>query len=132
TFDTLTVFTGRTVCTADLRNLNGFTAEGCQRAKWALKLYRDKQTGKPATFELRTVYVGQTDGAYTRTGKWEVTKGSNTDSKATVYLLKLNGGTGQQLALQLADENILFFLDKNRDLLVGNAYHSYTLNRKMD
>lgn len=28
------------------------------------------------------------------------------------------------------DDNVLFFLDKDRNLLVGNSDFSYTLNRK--
>jgi hypothetical protein len=36
------------------------------------------------------------------------------------------------LSLLAADENVLFFLDKNQKLYVGNEDFSYTLNRKTE
>ena len=49
--------------------------------------------------------------------------------QAIVYELKEEGRP--TLFFQQGDDNILFFLDKDRKLLVGNRDFSYTLNRKV-
>jgi hypothetical protein len=46
---------------------------------------------------------------------------------AIVYQLDLPGKSS--LLLQQADDNVLFFLDANKNLLVGNCDFNYTLNR---
>jgi len=123
----LGVFDGRTVCSADLLQLNGIK-RGCNRIKWQLTLFQDPQTHTPATFQIKSVYVGVDDNVYTKTGKWEIKQGIN--STPIVYLLKPEGDTRSvALAFLKADDNILFFLDKDLNLMVGNGDHSYTLNR---
>ena len=124
------IFDGRTSCSSVLRELNGISAAGCQRTKWRLTLYQDPKTHTPTTFQLLTVYVGKGNSQYTNTGKWSVTQGIKTDPKALVYQLELDRDKAQiSLAFLKAYDNILFFLDKNRNLMAGNADFSYTLNR---
>jgi hypothetical protein len=40
------------------------------------------------------------------------------------------GSNGTALYLLKGDNNVLFFLDQKEQLLVGNLYFSYTLNRR--
>lgn len=124
------IFDGRTPCISDLRELKGISAEGCQIVKCRLTLYQDIKTHTPTTFQLYTVYVGKGDNnRYSTTGKWNLTKGAQTDPDAIVYQLQPDSGKPQSLSFLKADDNILFLLDKDRNFLVGNDYSSFTLNR---
>ena len=123
------VFNGRTPCNNDLLALNGISANGCQIIKCRLTLYQDIKTHEPTTFQLYTVYVGKGDNRYSTMGKWMMTKGTLTDHNAIVYQLEPDTGNPQSLLFLKADDNILFMLDENRNLLVGNEYVSFTLNR---
>lgn len=122
------VFDGRTPCNKDLLELNGISADGCQIIKCRLTLNQDAKTHTQTTFELQTIYVGKGDTRYTSTGKWTLMKGTATDPEAIVYQLDSDKPL-VSLVLLKADDNILFFLDKERNLMVGNNYSSYTLNR---
>jgi hypothetical protein len=130
TSDTIGVFDGRTICSTEHLELNGISAASCQRIKWRLILYQDPKKNTPTTFQLIVVYVGISDTVYTRTGNWEMIQGRETGSSTFVYLLRPNGrGSQEFLAFLRADDNILFFLDRDWNLMVGNGDHSYTLNR---
>ena len=63
-----------------------------------------------------------------RTGKWAIVRGAKTNPDAVVYQLDSDKAQGSLLLLK-ADDNILFFLSKEKNLLVGNGDFSYTLNR---
>ena len=53
------------------------------------------------------------------------------DPSSGALILRLDRGRpGEYLFLIRADENVLFFLDKEGNALVGNSSHSYTLNRR--
>jgi hypothetical protein len=52
----------------------------------------------------------------------------DSSSGALIYRLD-RGQPGEYLLLLRADENVLFFLDKEGHALVGDRSHSYTLNR---
>ena len=66
---------------------------------------------------------------HVREGRWTIVRGTSSNPNAIVYQL-LTNTTRETLLLVRADENILFFLDKNRNLMVGDADFSYTLNRR--
>jgi hypothetical protein len=123
------VFDGRTPCNNDLLALNGISSNGCQIIKCRLTLYQDIKTHTPTTFQLYTVYVGKGDNRYSTAGKWTVTKGTQDDHNAIVYQLQPDSGKSQSLSFMKAGDNILFMLDENRNLLVGNDYVSFTLNK---
>ena len=123
------VFDGRTPCNTDLLALNGISAIGCQIIKCRLTLYQDIKTHTPTTFQLFTVHVGKGDNRYSTTGKWTMIKGTATDPDAIVYRLQPDSGKPQSLLFMKADDNILLMMDENRNLLVGNEYVSFTLNR---
>ncbi|HET9744329.1 MAG TPA: hypothetical protein VFP97_01375 [Chitinophagaceae bacterium] len=129
--DTVAVFVGRTPCSESLRKLNNITAEGCQLIKCRLILLQDKKTQSPLNFVIQTIYVGMGDNKYSVTGRWKVMQGITTDPTAIIYqLLPDSPQPGNELLLLTCGDHILFFLDKNSQLLVGNDYCSYTLNRE--
>lgn len=125
----LGVYLGRTNCHADMPGLNGIKG-GCNRIKWQLTLYQDPATHTPAQFELKTVYVGVNNTVYTKTGSWEVKKGTPSDSNSVFYQLNAeHDNQAAKITLLKADNKILYFTDKDLNLLAGNGDHSYALNR---
>lgn len=87
-------------------------------------VYRDAQTSAPTSYELRgTFYRDQT-----RKGAWKILRGAGANPEAVLYQLDPDASQGSLLYLK-ADDNILYFLDRSRNLPVGNQYFSYTLNR---
>jgi hypothetical protein len=63
-----------------------------------------------------------------REGTWTVLRGTGTRPDAVVYQLDPDKPR-ESLSFLKADDNILFFLDEGRNLMVGNGDFSYTLNR---
>jgi hypothetical protein len=63
-----------------------------------------------------------------REGTWTMLQGTKTDPNAVVYQLQLEGSQAPVSFLKV-DENHLFMLDRDWNLLVGNALFSYTLSR---
>jgi hypothetical protein len=98
--------------------------DSCIKIKWQLVLFQDPTTHAPTTYAL---------GGFAwrnppKTGKWAIVKGTKEDPHAVVYQLEPDNPQGF-LSFLKADENILLFLDPDRNLLVGNSRFSYTLNR---
>ena len=117
-------YEGRSPCQEISKLLNVPKSDECIKIKWQLILYRDPVTHAPTTFAL---------GGFAwrnppKTGKWSIVKGTKEDPEAEVYQLDTDDQHGF-LSFLKVDDNILFFLDKNRDLLVGDERFSYTLNR---
>jgi hypothetical protein len=118
-------FDGRTPCHELAGQLNEPIREECTKIKWRFKFYKDPANSNTGTFEL-TGFVFKRDNP--TIGKWHTIKGTTANPDAIVYYLDVPGKS--PLLLQKADENIFFFLDANKNLLVGNRDFSYTLNRK--
>jgi hypothetical protein len=131
--DTVGIFQGRTPCNAPLRAINNIPPAGCQVVKCQLILLQDIKTHSPSTFILKTIYVGNgDDNIYSVTGKWKLMQGALSDPASIIYQLETGPGkSNASLLLLKADDNILFFLDKDTHYLVGDQYSSYTLNRKL-
>lgn len=118
------VFDGRTPCQDLAAQLQETVSTECIKIKWRLTLYQDSVSGNPTTYSL----VGFThQRGNPQTGNWKITKGTFTDKDATVYELEQSGRA--PLFFQKLDDNILYFLNKDRKLLVGNRDFSHTLNR---
>jgi hypothetical protein len=113
------VFEGRTPCAPLATQFTGFPAEGCEKIKWEITLYRDAATGEPRSYRYRGTRTSHN-------GTWSVTRGSASNASATVYELQYDSGV---LLLLAADENVLLLMDSNRNLMVGDASWSYTFNR---
>lgn len=94
---------------------------GCAKMKSQLTLYQDQNTGAPSTY----LYLGTTT---IREGTWMIVQGTASDPDAEVYQLHLEDGQ-QPVSFLKAHENHLFLLDRDLNLLVGNALFSYTLSR---
>lgn len=118
------VFDGRTPCQELAAQLDEKVTTECIKIKWRLTLYKDSITGNPSTYELLG-FVYKKDNP--RLGKWHIRTGTKADPQALVYQLDQPGR--EPLFLQKGDDNVLFFLDQEKNLLVGNRDFSYTLNR---
>jgi len=125
-----TSFSGRSPCQEIARELKHPVPADCFKLKWALELRRDPQTLVPTTYKLRgTLYrKDATETEHPREGKWKVIRGTKTYPNAVVYQLDAFGSDGPIYLLR-ADDGILFFLDNNGRVLVGDTDFSYTLNR---
>lgn len=121
------VFSGRTPCRAAARQLKHPVAVGCMKLKWELTLNQDPKTSSPTTFKMRGTLFRDFD----RAGKWAILQGRPADANATIYRLDFDT-VEKSLFLLKADDNILFFLDNDGSLIVGNSDFSYTLNRESD
>ena len=104
--------------------MNQTVEADCMKVKWDLTLYQDAKTFAPTTYKLDgTLYRDQT-----RKGTWKMLRGARANPGALIYQLDPDASQGSLLFLK-ADDNILYFLDRSRNLLVGNHDFSYTLNR---
>lgn len=121
----LGIFDGRTPCNVLAAYLNAPVSPDCIKIKWRLSLFVDSITKEPTRYELIGITYKK---EAPRIGNWQIQKGTHADPEAMVYELKEEGRP--TLFFQRGDDNILFFLDKDRKLLVGNRDFSYTLNRK--
>ena len=115
------VFAGRTACQEFIKELNMDANPECIKRKMSIKLYQDSATGKPTTYETKGM------GKWSGKGNWFILQGTPTDPHATVFQVELDAKTS--LFLLKGDDNVLFILDRNKNLLIGNAKFSYTLNR---
>ena len=115
------VFAGRTACHEFMKELNLDANPDCIKRKMKIILYQDSVTGKPTNYETKGM------GKFSGKGNWFILQGTPTDPRATVFQVKLD--TNTSLFLLKGDDNVLFILDRNKNLLIGNAKFSYTLNR---
>jgi hypothetical protein len=118
----LGAFEGRLPChevVYDVLGVDPFS--GCLKLKSRLTLYLDQGTGAPSTYMVM--------GTSTiREGTWTILQSTGGDPDAVIYQLELEGSKGP-VSLLKADDNHIFLLDRDLNLLVGNALFSYTLSR---
>jgi hypothetical protein len=119
------VFEGRTPC-RELPALLGLNkSEACNKMKWYFLFYTDTVTGKPSYFFMGG--MGYRKETMAR-GKWQIVTEENGRIIYRVYFDKWV----RSLDLLKGDDNILFFIDADGRLLVGNEDFSYTLNRRKE
>ena len=118
------VFEGRSPCHEISRELKIPQHPGCMKVKWRVTLYKNRDTATPTTYKIEGTLHRQS----AREGTWSIIRGAKTDPNATVYRLDATQAEAALFLLK-GDDNVLFFLDRNRELLVGHAEFSYTLNR---
>lgn len=119
------VFDGRTPChevVLEFTKTESFP--GCLKIKWRLTLYQDSVTGEPSTY----LYMS-TSGF--REGSWKIINGMHGDLDAVVYQLQPED-VEQNFFFLKVDENHLYLMDPDMNLLVGNELFSYTLSRVPD
>ena len=121
------IFGGRTPCIGVARELGFPEDSGCLKIKWRITLFQNPETKTPTTYRLEnTLYRGNA-----REGKWTITKGTAENPNAVVYSLAASGGK-PEFCLLKGDDNVLFPLNHRKEVLIGHADFSYTLNRKSD
>ena len=116
------VFDGRTPCdevVLEFTNTESFP--GCLKIKWRLTLYQDSATGEPSTY----LFMGTSQF---REGTWNIINGMKGDPDAVVYQLQPDN-TEEPFFFLKVDDNHLYLLDRDMNLLVGNELFSYTLSR---
>jgi hypothetical protein len=89
-----------------------------------LILYHDPVTHAPTTYAYALGGFAWRNPP--RTGRWAIVKGTKEDPNAVVYQLDPDVSF---LSFLKTDDNILMFLDREGNLLIGNSRFSYTLNR---
>ena len=133
-------FVGSTPCDALPRELLDIAAtSNCERITWELTLFTNSDIPLPLTFTLVTTYGMQAHNSSgfigggerkTLEGKWIKIKASKDNRGALVYELKSSEGH-ESITFVSVSENLLHLLNKNKQLMVGDASWSYTLNRKI-
>lgn len=119
------IFDGRTPCLDFAKENNLTVAPDCIKLKWKLILNKDPQTLQPTTYTLHRTTNRESD----ITGKWTIINGMPLNPQAVIYQLDPDKPE-QSVFLLLGDENVAFFLDKDKQLFIGNENFSYTLNKR--
>ena len=118
-----TIFEGRTPCKELAEDYNITPERECIKLKWLLKLKRDKKTFEPTSYTLsRTL-----ERSRLIQGKWKIVSGVS--GEQIIELYSENGELS--VLLLIGDENVLFFISKQRKLFTGNKDFVYTLNRRL-
>jgi len=133
------LFEATTPCNETVRKILAIPLDfSCEMIRWNLTFYDDPKKNTPATFTLSCIYGsgkqgtrGFKEGARTieLKGKCSAGKGIAGDAKAIVYNLTADNSS-ITLSFVKPDENLLHLLNDDKELVVGGAGWSYTLNRK--
>lgn len=116
------VFEGRMPCADEVVEFTEFPADpDCIKIKMRLTLYRDAETGETTTYFLKGTET-------TREGLWTEVRGNPAHPNGIVYRMSLDAPERFIDFLRI-DDNHLFLLDENQQLMVGDALWSYTLSR---
>ena len=117
------IFEGRTPCSPISKQLGATVAPDCDHLKWQVILYRDTLTLAPTAFILTTELFDRRP----LKGKWEIAE--DKENTAGTLLVLYYSPNRKPLYLLKGDDNVLFILNDNRQMLTGNEDFSYTLNR---
>ena len=124
--NTLT-FVGRTPCEPVNSEYHLELSESCIKVKWLMKLYVDPVTKNPTSFYWnrrghRTELIE---------GTWTIIKGIPTHADAIIC--RLNPAKPfEPIDMLVADGNVLYFLDKNQGIMMGDKDFSFALNRVVE
>ena len=121
--DVYGIFEGRSACQELAAVLKKEVSPECYKTKWSLYLYQNPDTQAPATYVLEGSFYRQA----IRKGNWHMTKGTKSDPDDIVF--ELEADNQQTIYLMKGDDNVLFFLDNDKNILTGNEHFNYTLNR---
>lgn len=118
------VFQGRVPCQEMSSKMGIRASADCQKLKWAFTFYQDPKNNEPTTY----TWEGSLYRDHARKGTWALVKGTKDFPDALV--IQLDPDKPQEsFYLLKGDDNVLFVLDRNKDLLIGGSYLSYTFNR---
>jgi hypothetical protein len=122
--DVYGVFEGRCGCVEIAAALKKTVSPECRKTKWALTLYQNPDIHTPTHYVLEGAFYRQD----IRKGKWSIIKGTKANPDASV--LQLDSDKAQEtIYMMKGDDNVLLFLDNDKNLIKGNEQFSYTLNR---
>jgi len=129
-------YVGTTPCGELPREFLGISrTEPCDKITWQLTVSSDTKTNSYqliATFGLQEQSApGFVAEGTTLVFAGEVTILTGTKSKpnALIYQIK-SEKSGRSLSFVMVNANLLHLLDRDKHLMVGNEFWSYTLNRK--
>lgn len=117
------VFDGRTPCTELANEYAIPVSNECIKLKWRFTLYRDSVTLKPTTYTANRIFRR----AQPITGTWSIEQKGET----VIYQLQPADKKDEALQFLVGDDNVLFFLDKQQRMFVGDENFSFALNRKL-
>jgi hypothetical protein len=129
-------FIGATPCLKGSQPLPGIPRDSdCEFTKCELILYVNDKN-EPTNYKLEYTYgisqprtQGFKDGKKVNSeGKWQISKGSKTNSSAVIYQLDPDKPERSISFIKLG-EGILHLLDNERRLMIGTAGFSYTFNK---
>lgn len=121
------IYDGRTPC-QDFAVENNLTVnQSCFKLKWKLILNKDPKTLQPTTYTLKRTNSRESD----ITGNWAIIKGTTPNPDAIILQLD-HDKPNQTISLFVGDENVLFFLHKDKNLFIGNDNFSFTLNKRLN
>ena len=143
--DSVVVFAGTTPCGNVIRPLHKIGPEPdcqlkdckCFVVEWELTLYMDAATKEPTRFKLKGInrFNVKETNMYSEPGtiseaerKWTIIRGTKTNPNAIYYQLNPDK-PGMGLSFLKLSDNLLHIVDQNEKLMIGNEFHSYTLNR---
>jgi len=122
----MVVFEGRTPCLEISKEYNLGFIENSFKIKWKLTLFRDLKTNQPTEFHLqRTGHRSEDIKGY-----WKLINDTASNPQFTLLQI-VPEEPEEKITFLVGDRNVLFFVSKKLDLLVGNADFSYTLNRRV-
>ena len=125
--DLIGYFDGRTPCQELAKQLNEPTIPECIKIKWRLTLNKNGADTTAGTYSLEGFKFR---GDNILKGTWQIIKGSNADPNAIVY--QLHHPIKGNLYFLKADDDVLFFLDNNKNIMVGDRHFSYALYRTFE
>ena len=126
--ETEMVFEGRTPCQPfanEHPEMN--VSETCFKLKWKLILKRNPKSLEAEDYKLRKVVDGR---PLEVTGHWKIMHGLPDRPNAVIYVIEPDN-PAESFAFLAADDNILYFLNKEMLPFIGNEDFSFTLNRRI-
>ncbi len=120
-------FDGRTPCQELANQLNEPTIPECIKIKWRLTLYKNGVDTTSGTYSLEGFKFR---GDNILKGTWQIIKGTKADPNAIVY--QLSHSSRGSLFFLKANDDVLFFLDKDKNIMVGNRNFSYALYKTIE
>jgi len=119
------IYEGRTPCLEISKAYQLSITPDCIKIKWKLTLNRDPITLTPTTYQLRR----SNNRMHEIKGNWTIIKGIPSNSNAVIFRLDPDIPE-KSFSLLVGDQNVLFMMDRDNQLLTGNSEFSYTLNKR--
>ena len=129
-------YVGTSPCGESVREFLGVSrTHPCDKITWRLAFSPGIKTNSyklVATFGLQEQSApGFVDGGTTvaLAGELQMMTGTKSKPDALVYEVK-SGKPDRSLSFVMVNTNLLHLLDRDRNLMIGNEFWSYTLNQK--